>query len=821
MLQRCATQGTMIRITNAGKIKTYSSPFKIYFMFRNFYKIVFRNMWRHKGYTLLNIFGMGIGLAAIVWGFQTYRFSFSFDDFHKDRDNVYRALSFQSGANGIKGIFPMAAVKQAQSEFSGIAEAVRYDARGMNVKYDMNEPFAEQVHFTDPAFFDLFNFPVVAGTNNITDKSSVLITEATAKKYFGKQDAVGRSLILYSGEKYAMPLTVAGVLKDMPMNSTVRFSFLVNFENYLKGDGSKIADDDWTWMLDAAFFRIPKKADVALITRSLDKYLPIQNKARMDWKASGFQLLSLREHGRIQDIDNNGLYRRPENSAAFGPFVLALLIFLSACLNFSNTTVSQAGRRLKEIGLRKVMGSSQRQLVIQLLSECWFIVCFAVLLSVFLNLLWLPMFNQMFNAVKITADYFNDVKLLLFIGGAVLLTTLLAGAYPAFYITRFNPSTIFRGTVKFGGTSLFSKIMLGLQLSIAIITVIAGIGFARNAEFQKNYDYGYNIRNTIGMMVTDTTAFGALKNEVASIPQVTALAGTRGHIGYGYRNVVAEAEGKKSETNFLEIGRDYTKTMDLKIEEGRGFDAAMEGDYINSILITQNLAANYGWKDKEAIGKKMFIDSVNYSVVGVLKNFQVNQLFDPEEPVVMKLGKENRYQFLVLQAKVSDMEVVYGKARDAWKKVFPMKPFTGFYQNEITNEAFSVTNNIAKIFFWFAIISILLTATGLFALVSLTVVKKMKEIALRKVAGARARHILVLINRGYFLLFIIGAAVGCYGGYTFTNILLNSIFGVNSGIAGSTLINSVIVLFVIAGITSGIKVWQAVRTNPVKLLRSE
>ena len=790
-------------------------------MFKNFYKIVLRNMWRYKGYTLLNIFGMGIGLAAIVWGFQTYRFSFSFDNFHKDQDNVYRAMTFQSGANGVKGIFPMAAVKQAQAEFAGIAEAVRYDSRGMNIKYDKNEPFGEQVHFTDPAFFDLFNFPVVAGSNNITDKNSVLITEATAKKYFGKQEAIGKSLILYSGENYAMPLTVTGILKDIPANSTMRFGFITNFENYLKGDGSKIPDNDWNWMVDAAFFRIPKKADAPLIEKSLSKYVAIQNKARQDWKASGFKLTSLRENAVSQDISNNGLYERPENSAAFGPIALALLIFLSACLNFSNTTVANARRRLKEIGMRKVMGSSHRQLVVQLLAECCFIVCLAVLLSALLNRFWLPTFNQMFTAVKITADYFSDATLMIFIGGAILLTTLLAGAYPAFYITRFNPSTIFRGNVKFGGTSLFSRIMLGLQLSIAIITVIAGIGFARNAEFQKNYDYGYNIRNTIGVIITDTTAFPAFRNEVAAIPQVTALAGTRSHIGYGYRNVVAEAEGKKGETNYLEVGRDYIKTMNLKMAEGREFDAQMEGDYTNSILITQNLAANYGWKEKEAVGKKMFIDSVNYAVVGVLKDFQVDQLFDPQEPVVMKLGKENRYQFLVMQAKVSDLETVYAKARDAWKKIFPMKPFTGFYQSDITKEAFEVTNNIAKIFFWFAIISILLTATGLFALVSLTVVKKMKEIALRKVAGARARHILVLINRGYFWVFLISAAVGCYGGYAFTKLLLDSIFGVNSGIASSTLINSVLVLFVIAIVTSGIKVWQAVRTNPVKLLRTE
>jgi len=790
-------------------------------MFKNIYKIVLRSMWRYKGYTLLNIFGMAIGLAAIVWGYQTYRYSFSFDNFHKDQENVYRALTFKSGANGVKGIFPLAAVKQAQSEFAGIAEAVRLDSRGLNVKYDKNEPFAEQAHFTDPAFFDLFNFPVVAGSNNITDKSSVLITETIAKKYFGKQDPLGKALIFYSDDNYAMPLTVTGVLKDIPVNSTIQFGFITNFENYLKGDGSKIAPDDWTWMLDAAFFRIPKRSDVPLIAKSFNKYLPIQNKVRMDWKASGFKLISLHENAIQSNIDSNNLRDRPEDSAAYGPFILAILIFLSACLNFSNTTVSHANRRLKEIGIRKVMGSSHKQLVFQLLIECCFIVCVSVLLSTVLNRFWFPAFNEMFNGVKITADYFNDPSLLLFIGGAVLLTTLLAGAYPAFYISRFNPSTIFRGTVKFGGTNLFSRIMLGLQLSIAIITVIAGIGFARNAEFQKNYDYGYNIKNTIGVVVSDTTAFASFKNEVAAIPQVTALAGTRSHIGYGYRNIVTEAEEKKEEANFLEVGPDYIKTMDLKMAEGRSFDAQMEGDYTKSILITENLAANYGWKNKEALGKQIFIDSMNYSVVGVLKDFQLDRLFDPKDPVVMKLAKENRFQFLVLQTKISDLEMVYAKTRDAWKKIFPMKPFTGFYQNEITQEAYKVTSNIAKIFSWFAIISILLTATGLFGLISLTIVKKMKEIALRKVVGARAGHILLLVNRGYFWIFIVGAAVGCYGGYALTKLLLDMIFAVNAGIASSTLVNSVLVLFIIVAITSGFKVWQAIRTNPIKLLRTE
>ncbi|HEX6225553.1 MAG TPA: ABC transporter permease, partial [Chryseolinea sp.] len=383
-------------------------------MLKNIFKIVFRNMWRHKGYTLINIFGLAIGIAAMVWGLQTYRFSMGFDDFHKDKDHVYRALTYQAGTNEARGVFPLAAVKQAQSEFAGIAEAVRWDSRGLNVKYDKSDPFAEQAHFTDPAFFELFNFPVVSGSNNITDKNSVLITETIAKKYFGKQDPIGKSLTFYSDESYAMPLTVTGVLKDFPVHSTIQFRFITNFENYLKGDGSRLASDDWTWMLDAAYFKIPRASDVPLIAKSFNKYLPVQNKARMDWKAAGFKFMSLRDHAVYGDIPSNALRQRPEDSATYGPFALAILIFLSACLNFSNTTVSQANRRLKEIGMRKVMGSSHKQLIAQLLLECCFIVCIAVLLSVLLNYFWFPAFNQMFYGVNIVAHYFSDTTLLLF-----------------------------------------------------------------------------------------------------------------------------------------------------------------------------------------------------------------------------------------------------------------------------------------------------------------------------------------------------------------------------------------------------------------------
>lgn len=791
-------------------------------MLKNYFKIVIRNLWRYKTYTLINVIGLAIGIAAMVWGFQTYQHSFSFDNFQPDRDNVYRALTFKKGSDGVKGIFPSAMITAAKNDFAGIEKAVRFDSRGLDIKAGQAEPFGEQVYFTDPAFFEIFNFPTIKGRNNITDLNAVLLTESAAKKYFGNQDPIGKTLLFYAGETYAKPLTVKAVLKDVPQNSTIRFNIITNFENQVKPDGSKIYADDWGWFVDAAFFKIPNKADADALAQKLKKYLSLQNKAREDWQVSGFELLTLREQASKSDyISSNGLWERPQDSAAYGPLVLAFLIFLSACLNFSNTTIARSNKRLKEIGLRKVMGSTYSQLITQMLLECAIIVIAAIALSVLINIWWLPAFNRMFENIHIEANYLHDTALLAFMGAMLIITSLLAGAYPAFYISRFNPTNIFRGNVKFGGSNLFSRLMLGLQLSIAVITVIAGIAFSRNAAFQKTYDYGYHLENVMGVFVKDENAFNALKNEVQKIPEVTGVAGTRNHIGFGYRITTAEAKGIKKETNYLEIGQDYFNVMGLQTVEGRAFDAQMESDYKNALLITEKFAAMYGWKNKEALGKQVHVDSVLYTVIGVVKDFHDKELFDPIDPVALKFSKTDRLQCLVITTDATNLTDVYNKARDIWKRLFPLMPFNGFYQNQVTAEAYQVTSSIATIFLWFAVVSVLLTATGLFALVSLTILKKTKEIALRKVVGAKPVDILVLVNKGYFWIFIISSLLGCYGGWALTKLLLDLIFKINAGIQVSILINAVIALFVITAITTGIKVWQAIKMNPVKMLRTE
>jgi putative ABC transport system permease protein len=792
-------------------------------MLKNYFKTAFRNLSRYKFYTFINIAGLGIGIAAMVWSFQNYRYSFSFDQFHPDIDNVYRGLTFRQGAEGEQGLFPMPAVNLAKQEFAGVAEVTRLHKSLVNIKTGKAETFTEAVSFTDPSFFHLFNFPLVKGKSDLRDASAVVMTERAAKKYFGASDAVGKTLLFYAGEHFSFPLTVAGVVKDPPMNSTIQFDFLTNFDNLVLDNGKKVSADDWSLLLNsAAYFKLPHSADVKKLEEVLKGYQPLQNKAREDWKVSGFKLITLRENASLCNVVRSSLmFQRPTDAAAYGPIVTSLLILLCACLNFSNTTVARANGRLKEIGMRKVMGSTHVQLILQMLLECTLIVLFAILLSVIINNWWLPAFNKMFVYVDVQAHYLHDLSLLLFLGAMLIFTVLLAGAYPAFYISRFNPSTIFRGSIKFGGSNLFSRIMLGLQIAISLIAVIGGIAFAQNAEFEKRFDFGYNVHNNIGISVKDQNHFNALSNEMSKLPQITAMAGTRDNIGFTRRHEVSEVLGVKKETMFLEVGTNYLQLMQMKLVAGRGFSDSLQADYDRSILVTEKYAALFGWKTAEALGKTIRIDTAQYSIVGVLKDFHPVTLFEPAEPVVVKLARPENYGCLVIQASNGDLHTIQKLAQNSWKKLFPLEPFNWFYQDEIIAHSYDTSSAIASIFTGLAVATVLLSAAGLFALISLTLLKRMREIALRKVVGAKPADIYLLMNKGYFWIVLAGVALGAYGGWSLTSSLMNQIFIINSGINPCTIVISVALMLVIALVTTGIKIAQAIRISPVKLLRME
>ena len=747
-------------------------------MFHSYFKIIVRNLWRSKLYTLINIVCLSFGIAAIVWSFQNYRFSFSWDNFHKDREHIFRVLTKSKSSDNLKSICPLPVAIAAQNDFSTVKEAVRWDSRPLNIKADQNEAFIIRANFTDPKFFELFSFPLVKGTSNLNDHSTVLVTEHAAKKFFGDADPIGKTLLFYSDQTYKKPLTVTGVLKDPPLNSSLRFEVITDFDNEYKMDGSIIKSDDWGFFPEAVFLKLSDVSQAARLSSDLKKYLPLEQRARQDIKLTSFNLDPLTQvanHSR--QIEGNSLMPRPDDAPAYGPIVLAILILLSACLNFANTSVAQSNRRLKEMGIRKVMGSSFMQIMMQQLFECGIIVLFAIGVSVVINNYWLPAFNAMFVFVDVQANYLSDFTLQAFLALIFVTVTLLAGAYPAFYISRFNAINIFRGSVKFGGTNLFSRLLLGLQIVVSFITVIAAMAFSRNSEFQRTYNYGYDKENIIGINLQDPSTYIPLRDELNKLPGINMLAGTNDHIGFAYRNVPLSSTGKNKEAIYLDVGEKYIGLMKLKLVAGRSFNTSGNGDYAHSMLINEKLAFEFGWKPEQAVGQQIRKDDTTVcTVIGVLKDFTQSTLFLPVEPLAMRLQDPSKYSQIIIRAKPGSLSSVYDQAKATWAKLYPLKPFIGYYQDEITAESSHVNESIAIIFFWFAIISVLMAATGMFALVSLTVLKRMKEIAIRKVVGANGNHIFNLVMKGYFWIFLVAASLGCYAGYALSELLLDMIF---------------------------------------------
>ena len=805
-------------------------------MFANYCRILFRNLRKTWLYSFINILSLGIGIATMIWGIQAYRFYTSFDQFHQNKQQIFRVLITVAGGDGIKGPCPAGVGPAALRDYPVVQETVRWESSSLAILAPGKEPFAAHAHFTNPSFFDCFTFPLVRGEAKLADPSTVLITETGAKKFFGAADPLGKTLLLYSDQRYKKPLTVTGILKDPPANSSFQFETLTATENFLSGDGSPVRKDDWAHLSDALFLRLADPRQATQLARAFSRYVPLEQSARQDLKVTSFALQSLSQTAAESAvIDKNAMLERPGDAAIYAPLILGILILLSACLNFANTTVAQSHRRLKEIGVRKVMGSSFRQIIIQQLLECSLIVFPAIGLAMALNRFWLPAYNGMLAPfLDLRASYLQDHTLQLVLVILFFMVTLFAGGYPAFYISRFNATSIFRGAVRFGGRNLFSRFLLGVQIVIIFITLITSIAFARNAAFQRDYDYGYRRDDIMGIWMAPGKDGKVLRDELSRIPQIQQLAGVRDQIGFSYHSWPLEAEGKKKECAYLEVAPGYTDLMGLRLIAGR-LPAALpsappafttlppgkEGSQ-QYMLINEKLAFAMGWKPMEAIGRIIRKDEkTTCLVVGVLKDFTQNSFNDPIQPLAMCLINPEQASQWVIRARPGHLAEVNDQVKAIWARLYPATPLNSYFQDEVSVRTMRLNSIITRVFSGFALIAIFMAATGMFALVSLTILKRLREIAIRKIVGARGRHIFTLVGAGYARIFLISSLIGCTIGFLLARQLMNMIFRINAGVRMDSLIISFLGIFILSGTIITARVRYLSRARTAEVLKTE
>jgi putative ABC transport system permease protein len=791
-------------------------------MFKNYLLVTFRNLLKNRIFTIINIFGLGIALSVCIVAFFNHMFNYEFDRFNKNFNEIYRVTSFRDmqGREQEYGIVPATLGLEIKKDIPGIEKAARLMRTGSPVKIGENV-FPAQVSYIDPEFLDIFTFTLIYGDKKaVAGQGNVLVSETMSKTLFGNEYPVGKTISIVNDQNKEYTFTVGGVFTDMPDNSSFRIDVLSHFDNFLLM--WNLNDADWKFMTTVLFVQIPNKSLLASISDGLKSYLPVQNRAREDFRINRFSLVPLKEVGsNTRNIWSSGLFPSLHPAALVAPSVMALFILLIACLNFANTSIATFSRRLKEIGLRKTFGGQRRQLVAQFMFET-FIICFlALLVGIAFSSVLVPAYSNLWAYMSIELTFSRYGFFWIFLVLLLLVTGFVAGVYPAMYISSFSPVNVLRGTSLFKGSGRLSSVLLALQFTISVMSLVMGIVFARNADYQRTLDLGYD-RDKLIVVPVNGEFFTSLRNEIISNPKVISAEGTMNHLGWGsYRRPVKDAE-KQLEVDVMDIGPEYAQTTGLRLKEGRFFEKSrVSADRENgSIIVNQKLVKNFGWN--EGVGKAITLyDTTTLRIIGVVEDFYINGVWEEIEPAMLRLAGSDHYNVLVVRAKPEDLPGVLDFIGQKWKSLGTNQIFGGRLQEDLMQEEKDINGSILKVNVFLAIVATLLSLIGMFNLVSLDIIRRTKEVGIRKIQGASVSVIMYLISRKFLIILLIASILGCAGGYYMSVALMDSIWDYFVGIGPGILLSAALIMIFATLLTLSLRITRAAMKNPVESLRYE
>jgi ABC-type antimicrobial peptide transport system permease subunit len=791
-------------------------------MFKNYLLVTFRNLLKNRVFTLINILGLGIALSVCIVAFFNQMFNYEFDRQNVNFDKIYRINSFRDmkGREQEYGVVPATLGLMAKKEIPGIEKSARLARSGSPVKRGV-DLFPSEISYVDPEFLDIFTFPILLGDRkSIDNQGNVLLSRKMATTLFGNDFPVGKSISIFNDKNKEFTYTVGGVFADCPDNSSFRIDILIHFDNFLLMWDVK--DADWKFNTAALFIQIPDKSALQSIIQSLKNYIPVQNEAREDFKINRFTLVPLKEVGsNSRVIWSSSLFPALHPAAVISPPVMALFILLIACFNFANTSISTFSKRLKEIGLRKTFGGQRRQLVLQFMFETIIICTFALFAAIVFAEFLVPAYSSLWSYMSIELTFSRYVIFWLFLVLLLLLTGFIAGVYPALYVSSFSPVNLMKGGSPFRGSGKLSSILLLLQFTISIMALVMGIVFAKNARYQETLDLGYDRKNIIVVPIPPVY-YSSYRNEILSNPKIIAAEGTQYHIGFGgYRRPVKD-EVKQLEVDVMDIGPLYSQTMGLHLTAGRLFDQPrVSADRSNgSIIVNQKLVDNFGWKDP--VGHIVtFYDTTKFTVIGVVKDFYLRGIWQKVEPVIMRLSGSDLYSIMAVRASEADLPGVLEDLNLKWKSMGINNIFDGMVQENTMREGKDINSSIMKVNIFLAVTATLLSLIGMYNLVSLDVLRRTKEMGIRKIQGASVPLNMYLVSKKFLIVLVIASLLGCAGGYYMSNMLMGSIWEYFVQIKAGVLILSASIMSVATILTIIFKIAKAALRNPVDSLRYE
>ncbi len=794
-------------------------------MFKNTFFLAFKNIRKQKMFSLINILGLTVGITCCLMIFLFILNEFSYDNFHANGKDIYRVMRVANNNGEIKNIpylSPPYSTALQHDYPDAIKSTVRIRVDNDLVSYK-NVSFNEKkIYLADSNFFQFFSFRLIKGNpaTVLNNPLSIVMTASTAKKYFGNEDPVGK-VIDFDKQ---LRLTVTGIAADVPVNSHLDFDMIVPISNWRQ--------EGWfnQWPGNSLFVYAQLNPAVNPVT--LEKQFPSFMNKYMGkyYKENGFKM-GLTIHP-LKDIYFEG--ESPFDNVKHGSrkmvyifMSIAALILIIACINFMNLATARATDRSKEVGLRKVMGAIKHQLVSQFLFESILFAAIAAFLAVGLLQLIMPAYSN-FLGNKLPS-FWNNSLFYVFIGGVILVVGLLAGSYPALLLSSFSPIESLKGKLRVGKNGvLFRKALVVFQFAVSVLLIISVTIVMKQMHYVRTTDLGFNKERSLVVKIDNNDFYknkNLFKTAVQSDPAVEAVSLMSGEPGGFHDTYGFEAEGKPGEKLFLNTefaDFEYAKALGLTIVAGRDFSAGFPTDSTDAVLINESCATLLGYTPRQAIGKwikNISADSNRRYIVGVLKDYHFASLKQTIGPLVVSSKKGDR-RLALIKLRSTDLRSAINRIQQQYTGITPDYPFEYNFLDEKFDKLYKTEIKQETLLSVFSIIAICIACLGLFGLASYTVIKRTKEIGIRKVIGSSVENIVFLLSKDLLKPVLIGTLLAIPAGYLIMHKWLQG-FAYQVTIQWWLFAIAALVAVGIALFTVSFQAIKAARANPVKSLRTE
>jgi putative ABC transport system permease protein len=789
-------------------------------MFRNYLVIAFRNIFRHFSVSSMNLAGLSLGLACSMLIFLWVTDELSFDRFHKNADRLYRVEEDQHYSNGTYHVqvtpWPSGPVWRAQ--IPEIMQACRITSPGSFLITRNEKSFYEEKgSAVDSTFFEMFSFDLISGDakNVLTEPGSIVISVEMASKYFGSQDAVGKTLLVNNKEVFQ----VTGIMKKMPSNSSIDQDFLIPFD-YMKK--SQWYSDEWGNNSITTYVMLRPYVDTRQVNDKLTKIVRQHNPQ----STTDFVIEPI---VRVHLFSYWGFGHKPGAILNIWIFSsIALLVLIIACINFMNLSTARSIARAKEIGLRKVNGAHRNNVLLQFFGESLLMAAISMIIAFILIMLLLQPFNRISGKVF----HVSDLLTLRFVAGMAvitLLTGLLAGTYPAMVLSGFEPINTLKGVFSSSSTgTTFRRISVTVQFILSIILITGTIVIYNQLHLMQGQKLGYEKENLLYLQLRGDLkkSYPMIKEELLHEPYVksiTAGLDQPGHIGSNSDN--ASWEGKSPDVDILvsmsSVDFDFVETMGIEMKAGRSFSknypSDVKHDSSANFLINEQMEKIMGMEN--AVGARLRFGSVG-TVVGVMKDFNFESLHNKIEPLAISMWGQQFWNFMYIRINPGNLPETIKQLEKAWKRIMPAYPFEYHFVDQDFDNMYRTEIRMKTLMNYFALFAILIAAIGLFGMATYTVEQRTREVGIRKALGAPPRTIFRLFTWQFLQLLVLATIISVpVAWYLLSNFLKNYSYHTRLNAWIFALAASITLLVAFAAISY--QTIRAIRTNPAETLKHE